>query len=438
MGVLYNPKKVPDLKAVVTPPHDVISETEQQEYYEAHPQNMIRLILGKTYPEDSEHDNRYTRSAKFFRNWVDEGLLIQDKEPAFYVTEIDYSVDGEVRTRLGFIASVGLERFEKGIILPHEKTFSATNADRLKLIEASRANFSPIFSLFSDPENAILDSLRAAIEGLRPDLDFEDMKGYRHRLWRVADEQIHREIAQGLADRTVYIADGHHRYETALEYLNRTKSRQPTLAPNHPCNFVMMYLTSMHDSGLAIRPAHRVLCDEEGAVVEAFVQKASAYFYVETLDFDSLNRKEIEKASLSKIRAGASSSSIIGAALRDRKWFCVLRVKEGIMDHLFGQEIPGPLRKLDVTIVTKLVLQEILGLNGAALGDERRILYTSEADKALNAVYAGKCAMALILNPTKLSQVREVSDAGLTMPRKSTYFYPKVMTGLVINKIGGD
>jgi uncharacterized protein (DUF1015 family) len=396
---------------------------------------MIRLILGKIYPDDSEHDNRYTRAAKFFRHWLDEGLLIQDKEPAFYVTEIDYSVNGQVRTRLGFIASVGLERFEKGIILPHEKTFSATNADRLKLIEASQANFSPIFSLFSDPENAILDSLRAAIDGLRPDLSFEDMKGYRHRLWRLADAKIHREIAQGLADRSVYIADGHHRYETALEYLNRTKLRQPTLAPNHPCNFVMMYLTSMHDPGLAIRPAHRVLCDLDKVAMDGFAQKARAYFDIETLDLDSLNCGEIQKVALDKIMEGADSSSIIGAVLRDRKRFYVLRVRDGVMDNLFGQEIPGPLRKLDVTIVTRLVFQEILGLNGVALDDERRILYTSEADNALNAVCAGKCAMALILNPTKLCQIQEISDAGLTMPRKSTYFYPKVMTGLVINRI---
>ena len=433
-GILYDPKKVPDLKAVVTPPHDVVSEREQQEYYEAHPQNMIRLILGKVYPEDTEHDNRYSRAAKFFRSWLDEGMLRQDKEPAFYVTEMDYRLDGEVRTRFGFIALVGLESFEKGIILPHEKTFSATNIDRLKLIEESRANFSPIFSLFPDPENEIFRSLRAGIQGLRPDLDFEDLMGYQHRLWRVKDQQIHKEIGQRLADHTLYIADGHHRYETALRYRNRILSQQTALDPNDPCNFVMMYLTSMHDSGLTIRPAHRVLCNEGKADVEGFINKARAYFDIETLDFDSLNRKQIEKAFLSKVKTG-TNGTVIGAALRDDKGFYVLRVKEGVMDHLFGQEIPVPLRKLDVTAVTKLVLQEILSLNGAALDDEGCILYTSRVDRALDAVRTGKCAIALILNPTRLDQVQEVSDAGLIMPRKSTYFYPKVMTGLVINKI---
>jgi uncharacterized protein (DUF1015 family) len=434
-GILYDPNKVPDLKAVITPPHDVISEREQQEYYKAHPQNMIRLILGKVNPEDTEYDNRYTRAATFFRTWIDQGILKKDKEPAFYVTEIDYRLDGGLRTRFAFIALVGLESFEKGIIRPHEKTFSATNADRLKLMEASRANFSPIFSLFSDPDNVILGSLRAAIQGLQPDLDFEDLTGARHRLWRVTDQQIHEEIGRTLADRSLYIADGHHRYETALEYRNRIMSQQPRLDPNDPCNSVMMYLTSIHDPGLAIRPAHRVLCNAERTRVEDFINEARPYFDIEILDFDPLNREQVEKAFLSKVRTGANGT-VIGVALRNDKGFYVLRLQGGVMDRLFGQEIPIPLRNLDVTAVTKLVLQEILGLNGTALDDERCIMYTSRADTALDAIYTGKCPIALILNPTKLDQLREVSDAGLIMPRKSTYFYPKVMAGLVINKIG--
>ena len=433
-GILYDPDKVPDLKAVITPPHDVISERDQQEFYKSHPQNMIRLVLGEVYPEDTERDNRYTRAARFFRTWLDEGVLRQDKEPCLYVTEIDYRMDGKVCTRLGFIALVGLEGFEKRVIRPHEKTFSATNTDRLKLIEASRANFSPIFSLFSDPEGKIFGALRAATERLRPDFHFEDLMGYRHRLWRVRDHRVHKEIGQGLADRSIYIADGHHRYETALMYRNQIISRQPRLDANHPCHFVMMYLTSMRDPGLAIRPVHRVLCDMEKATIEAFVHKASAYFDIETLDFNGGNRRQVEEEFLAKVRTDASRG-VMGVALRDSKGLYVLRVKEGVMDHLFGQEIPGPLRRLDVTMVTKLVLQEILALDDKALDDEGRVLYTSKADKALDAVHTGKSAIALILNPTRLDQVQEVSDAGLIMPRKSTYFYPKVMAGLVINRI---
>lgn len=433
-GVLYNPKKVPDPKAVITPPHDVISPKEQQEYYEAHPQNMIRLILGKVFPEDSEHDNRYTRAAQSFRSWLEEGILKRDDASAIYVTEMDFGFDEEVRTRLGFISLVGLERFEDGIIRPHEKTFSATKTDRLRLIEASRANFSPIFSIFSDHDNAILGLLRSAIQTLRPDLDFEDLKGYRHRLWRVTDPKVHEEIEWRLADRPVYIADGHHRYWTALEYRDLVKSQQPALAPDHPCNFVMMYLTSMQDPGMALRPVHRVVCDVKKRAVEDFIDKAGAYFDIETRDIGHMDRKQIDRASLKQAMSGGHRT-VIGVALRNDKAFYVLRMKEGVMNGPRGQTIPEPLRKLDVTIVTKLVLEDLLGLNGPSLDDERSILYYSTVDEALDVVYGGGCPMALILNPTRLSELQEVSDAGLIMPRKSTYFYPKVMTGLVINKL---
>jgi uncharacterized protein (DUF1015 family) len=238
-----------------------------------------------------------------------------------------------------------------------------------------------------------------------------------------------------LADQPVYIADGHHRYGTALEYRNRIKSEKPTLDRDDPCNFVMMYLTSIHDSGLAMRPVHRVVCDIEAKAIEGFVDKARTYFKVETVDFDHLDRRHIEKSSLDQLTTRANSI-VMGAALRDDKGFHILRVKEGVMDRVLGQEIPEPLRRLDVTVATKLVLEKILGLNGAALDDERTIHYVSTLDEALYAVQTEKCPMALILNPTRLDQLQEVSDAGLVMPRKATYFYPKVMAGLVINKIG--
>ena len=433
-GILYDPKKVQDLKDVITPPYDIISEADQQEYYKRDPKNIIRLILGKVYPQDTKHDNRYTRAAEFFRSWIHEGVLRQDKEPALYVTEVDYRMDGKVCTRFGFIALVGLEMYEKGTILPHEKTFSATNADRLNLIEACRANFCPIFSIFSNPDNVILGSLRAAVERLRVDLDFECHNGYRHRLWRVRHQEVHKEIEQRMSVLSLYIADGHHRYETALKYRNNIMSQRPEIGPNDPCNFVMMYLTSMQDRGLAIRPVHRVLGDIDKEAVEAFVHRARVFFDIETLRLDGQDRKQVQETFLARVKAGVDDK-VIGAVLRGHEDFYVLRVKEGVMDHLFGQEIPGPLRKLDVTVLTRLVLHETLGLDDATLDDERCILYTSRADKALDAVQRGKSPIALILNPTRLDQVQEASDAGLTMPRKSTYFYPKVTSGLVINKI---
>lgn len=433
-GILYNPEKVPDLKAVVTPPHDIISPEEQEEYYGTHPQNMIRLILGKTFPEDTDADNRYTRAAKSFRTWLDDDILQRDGEPAFYVTEMDYTIDEQVRTRLGFVAAVELHEFEEGIIRPHEKTFSKTTTDRLNLMEACKTNFSPIFSLFADPPNEISELLRTAIQPLPPDQDFEDLQGFHHRLWRITDPKIQREIGQRLADRPVYIADGHHRYGTALAYRNKIKAQNPALDSDDPCNFVMMYLTSMHDPGLNVRPVHRVVRQIDKGALEGFLDKARIHFDVKTLDLDALGRKKIENTTLGQVMTG-TNSIVIGAAMRDDNRLHILQAKEGVADRVFSQDMPEPLKKLDVTVVTKLVVEGVLGLNGTALDDERSIRYVSTVAEALHAVYEEKCPIALIINPTRLDQLQEVSDAGLIMPRKSTYFYPKVMTGLVINKI---
>jgi uncharacterized protein (DUF1015 family) len=433
-GILYNPEKVPDLKAVVTPPHDIISPEEQEEFYGTHPQNMIRLILGKTFPEDTDADNRYTRAAKSFRTWLDDDILQRDGEPAFYVTEMDYTIDEQVRTRLGFVAAVELHEFEEGIIRPHEKTFSKTTTDRLNLMEACKTNFSPIFSLFADPPNEISELLRTAIQPLPPDQDFEDLQGFHHRLWRITDPKIQREIGQRLADRPVYIADGHHRYGTALAYRNKIKAQNPALDSDDPCNFVMMYLTSMHDPGLNVRPVHRVVRQIDKGALEGFLDKARIHFDVKTLDLDALGRKKIENTTLGQVMTG-TNSIVIGAAMRDDNRLHILQAKEGVADRVLSQDMPEPLKKLDVTVVTKLVVEGVLGLNGTALDDERSIQYVSTVAEALHAVYEEKCPIALIINPTRLDQLQEVSDAGLIMPRKSTYFYPKVMTGLVINKI---
>jgi uncharacterized protein (DUF1015 family) len=434
-GVLYNREKIHDLKDVVTPPYDVISERQRQEYFERHPQNVIRLILSKADPQDTEYNNRYTRAAEFFHRWLNQGILVQDTEPAFYVTEMVYRSEGLVRSRLGFIALVRLEDFENGGILPHEKTFSATKADRLKLMEACKANLCPIFSVLPDSDGEIVGPLRAHLEGIEPDFEFEEVIGYRHRLWRITDQQVHKEFGQKLAGQSLYIADGHHRYETALKYRNQIMSKQGTFDPKAPYNFVMMYLSSMNDPGLIIRPVHRLVSNLPQQAVDSFVVKAHRYFDIETLPFKGNNRKKVQSVFLTKIRAGAESRAM-GAVVHGHGAFYVLRVKEGIMDRLFEGQIPEPLRRLDVTIVTKLVFQKILGFDDAGLDDEKRFLYTSRTQKAFEAVGTGKCPLALIINPTRLADMAEVSKAGLIMPWKSTYFFPKVLSGLVMNKIG--
>jgi uncharacterized protein (DUF1015 family) len=433
-GILYNEDKIDKLSDVVTPPYDVISEQHRQMYFERHPQNVIRLVLSKGEPGDTEQHNRYTRAGAFFSSWLDQGILKRDLEPALYLTEMDFSNEDEARTRLGFIALVQLEDFDKGGILPHEKTFSGTKADRLRLVRASRGHFCPIFSLFSDPNEDVVGPLRSWMKDLKPALDFREKVGYRHRMWRVMDQEVCKIVSEGLADKSLFIADGHHRYETALNFRNEMVAKTGAFDPNAPYNYVLMYLNSMQDPGLVLRSVHRLLSKVPQAAMEGFVERANAFFDVEIFNGQGRDSAEVRNAFLRVIRDGGDQG-VMGAVMHKDQALYVLRIKKGVMDRVFGESIPGPLKQLDVTIATKLVLQKILGFDETMLDDENSIKYTSRSPKAFEAIDQGKCDMALILNPTRLSHMEAVSRAGLIMPRKSTYFFPKVLSGLVMNKI---
>ena len=433
-GILYDQDRIGKLSDVVTPPYDVISERQRKMYFDRHPQNVIRLVLSKEEPDDTEQNNRYTRAAAFFRSWLNEGILKRDSQPALYLTEMDFSNEDEARTRLGFIALVQLEDFDKGGILPHEKTFSGTREDRLRLIQASKAHFCPIFSLFSDPNNDVVDPLRTWMKNLQPDVDFKERVGYRHRLWRVKDQDVCRKVAERLADKSLFIADGHHRYETALNYRNEMVAQTGVFDPNASYNYVLMYLNSMQDPGLVMRSVHRLIRQVPQTVMNGFVDRAKEFFDVEILNGQGRDSAEVRGTFLKTIREGADQG-VMGVVVHDDKALYVLRIKKGMMDRVFGEAIPPSLKQLDVTIATKLVLHKILGVDETVLDDENSIKYTSRSPKAFEAIDTGKCDMALILNPTRLSHMEAVSRAGLIMPRKSTYFFPKVLSGLVMNKM---
>jgi uncharacterized protein (DUF1015 family) len=433
-GVLYNPEKVGDLGNVVAPPYDVISEEQRQALEQLHPQNIVRLILSQGRPEDNESNNKYVRAATRFEKWQAEGALVRDTVSAMYLTVMDYVSDGVRHQRQGLIVLVELEDFSRGNIMPHEKTFSATKMDRFKLMEACRTNFSPIFSVFSDPHEGVFGPFRDWVNRVTPDFDFKDTGSSRHRLWRITDSDMHAEVSRKLEDRPLYIADGHHRYETALSYRDAMAAKAAQFDTHRGCNYVMMYLSSMQDPGLIIRPVHRMLSKITGDALNGFVGKAEDYFHVDTWEVSGDDYSGIKETLWAKVRAGARQRSI-GVVIRGHPTAYVMAVKEGVMERLFGSEIPAALRRLDVTIVTKLIFQQILGLSDLELDDENRVLYTSRAENALKAVSSGKCPVALIVNPTRLSDVEEVSNARLIMPRKSTYFFPKVLSGLVINKL---
>lgn len=423
-GTTYNLNAVGDLTDVVTPPFDVISPRDQAFFYRRHPYNIIRIILGEQRPTDSDTDNRYLRAAAFFKQWRAEGVLVEDAGPAFYLSAVDYAQGAGTITRFGIIATVGIEPFERGIILPHEHTFSKVKSERLELLRACPANFSPIFALFSH-DNDILAPMKEKAADQAPDFTFSDHVGLRRRLWRIGDASLCADFTAAMASKALVIADGHHRYETALNYRQWRAARDPGYRPDQRCNFVMMYLCQMEDPNVAILPAHRLVNGLADRQLDELVTKAADHFDITAVD-------EPPETFMQRL-AGCQPRTAFGLRLRNRPALHLMVLKPETMDRFFADELHPALRAIDAAVLTHLVLMRLLGMDKLQLDDEKRIEYTSNPAEAIERVASGANDAAFLLNPTRIDQVGQVARAGLVMPRKATYFYPKVMEGEVIH-----
>ena len=432
-GTLYNPEKINDFSDVVAPPYDVISPNQQDELHQRHPYNIIRLILGKIEKNDSPQNNRYTRAAAFFKTWVEEKILVRDKLPALYLSSVDFHVENRLTTRFGLVALVRLEPFEKGVVLPHEKTFSKVKSEQLELMKACHANFSPVFSLYAD-HNGILRILKKATANRAPDMEMFDSNGFLQKLWRITDPSVHQIVSEAMAERTIFIADGHHRYETALNYRDWVAGNTQNFSDDHPANFLMMSLSSMEDPGLLILPAHRILRHVDAEALKFFDQKVKEYFEIKTFGFNHNTMDTVRDVFIKELHLNQEKNAI-GVYMKNHQNFSLLILKPGVMEKLYSDEIPKSLRNLDVTVLTRLVFMEILGFDQSRLDNEKLIAYSSIEKDAIETVLKEDYDITFILNPTKIDQVQQVARQGLIMPRKSTYFYPKVISGHVINNL---
>ncbi len=432
-GVMYNTEKIQELADVVTPPYDVISKKEQENFYKTHPNNMVRLILGKPEEKDTPQNTPHTRAAQYFSQWITQGILIRDEEPAFYLKSIQFEWDGVTYTRYGIIALVRIEAFDKGVILPHEKTFSRVKSERLELLKACNTNFDPVFALYPDNED-VFSQLTQKIQDKPSDIAFTDNFQQHHQLWRITDPNTHHLITTSLAPESLVIADGHHRYETALNYRNWLKEKSEEFSPDHPANFVMMYLSSMKDPGLIVLPAHRLVNDIDQTMMDNIFKKGRDFFEFEVFPYDSATREKVQTEFISQLQAHKSQNAV-GFLHKRKSAFHLLLLKPDAMDRLFGNEIPSTLKNLDVTVLTRLIFMELLGFDQKRLDNEQLIGYNSKANKAIESVMSGEYDAAFILNSTPIEQVRSVALNRLTMPRKSTYFYPKVVAGIVQNTL---
>ena len=433
-GIYYNTNKIDSLTKVVTPPYDVISEEEKEKFYKSHPQNIIRLILGDSAEEENSKNGWYSQAAFLFNKWLSEDILIQDQSPAIYLTTDEFLFENKNITRHGLIALAAIEPFDKGIVLPHERTYSKVKSERLELFKKCHANFSSIFSLYQDEDNNIIKSLKQSVSGMSPKADFFDMYGHRHKIWRIIDKKAHNDVSEAMKEKTIFIADGHHRYETALNYRDWIAENNPAFNDKHPANYVMMYLCSMKDPGLKILPAHRVITWKHYQGAASFVQDSEKYFEISKFLSIDNDRTKTEKEFIEALKSNKSRNTI-GVFMKDSPSLYLLQLKQNVMDKMFGNELSEAIKNLDVTVLTRLIFMEILGFNQNMLDDEKLFSYITSAHGAIDKVASGFGDIAFILNPTRIEQVREIAEAGEIMPRKSTYFYPKVITGQLINKI---
>ena len=417
-GIFYNLVKV-KLGDVVAPPYDVISPEQQNQLYVASPYNVVRLILGR-------EEDRYASAARYFEQWRAEQILMRDEVPSIYLLAQDFKTpEGTSVERSGFIVRCKLEDFGKGSILPHEKTLAKPKEDRLRLFQATHANFSQIFSLYADPFHAVEASFDAAMEGSAVmDTTFE---GVRNRLWRINDASTVTAIRQSMANKTALIADGHHRYETALAYRDSMKANNPRHTGNEPYNFIMMYFTNVHSEGLVILPTHRILHGLPHFDMQGFLTKLKA-------DFDFEIRQNAEEL-LAKLKSHDRYAFGIVAA---RQFIlCWLKDPSRLSTSL-SSAMPEVVKKLDVTVLHSLILEKILGISKVAQEQKQNLDYVKDAHEAIRSVSDGKAQVAFLMNPTPVGDVRAVAEAGSTMPQKSTYFYPKLLSGLIMNSLKED
>lgn len=423
----YNPVIAPDLHKVVTQPYDKITSEMQARYYDLSPYNLVRIIRRRPSSEDEARENLYVGAARDFHEWIEHGVLISESAPALYPYDQEYEVPrqpGARRRRRGFIALGRLEDYSAGVVHRHEETLTGPKADRLELLKATRAHFGQIFVLYSDPAGAV-ETLLAARQ--KPWQRVVDEYATAHSVWRVTDPEVIEQVVAVMRDKKLVIADGHHRYETALAYRDCGR-RQGRLDARGEC--VMMTFVRMESDGLTILPTHRLVHSLAGFDWTGFVASARPIFDCEMAVAQGPMGEWGSRFLEDLARAGRERPAV-GAYAGPGK-LALLRLRQDFDRDSALRDLPAALRRLDVVILHRLVLEEILGIGRQAVREEKNLAYYREFEAAAEQVEKGKAQLCLGLNPTPVEAVRDIALAGQVLPQKSTDFYPKLLSGLAL------
>jgi uncharacterized protein (DUF1015 family) len=433
-GILYHPAHFEDLFALLAPPYDVISRQERDLYYQRHPYNVVRLIYGKDEPGDTPDDNRYTRAAQYLHTWLQQGVLQRDPRPAMYLCTEEYILpDGRQRERQGLVGLCRLEAYDRGIVLPHEETSAQPKRMLFDLRSAVEANLSQIFALYADNTGKLQEILTAQRQQ-PPRLSFHDQDRMRHRVWAISEPMVLKEIRQVLADGWALIADGHHRYETCLDYQQMMRQSMPQVSGEEWFNFVMMYLTDIHDPGLTILPTHRLLRGLSPSFVRQLPTRLRDSCDLEALPYHSAAAREGQRRRLIDEMARRAPGAHVFGLYTGEETFWLLTYRGTLATGSPLTASHGNHASLDVSLLHDLLLEKVLGLDLR----EDCIAFTQDDATAVDLVASQAYQVAFLLNPTRVEQIVEPAMAGKRMPRKSTYFYPKLLTGIVMHKEVGD
>jgi uncharacterized protein (DUF1015 family) len=425
-GTHYNPSLVKDMGKVICPPYDIISPQMQQELYRRSESNFIRIEFGRELPQDKATDNRYTRAATNLENWLAQGIMKTDDQPCLYINDHHFIYHGQQHRRRSLVCLVRLEEWDRMIVRPHEGTLSSAKGDRLNLLWALKANTSPVMSLYEDPDGRI-SSLVKKSSGGAPVLSADSGNGESHQIWAIDDVGTIEGVRECLAGQPLYIADGHHRYESALTYRRERRLGSSTEKAGEPFDFVMMFLTDIADPSLVILPAHRLVRGLPPSAINGLINSLKIYFYVEE---QPLNRANIlsqigdllseNEDELRLVLYGPDSDRLFQVRLQD---FTPVR---SMMPYFHSESY----QKLDVSIVDHVILEKILGL---AQGTTTEYLdYTNNALEAINRVLDQEYQLAFFVNPVKPGIIKTIADSGDRMPHKSTYFFPKIPAGILL------
>jgi len=432
----YNPARAP-FDRVLTQPYDKISPAMQEKYYAADPHNLIVVEKGRAYPGDTPQNNVYTRAAGALDNWIRDSVVVQDSAPAFYAYTQEYTVPGteERRTRQGFIGAGKLEEYSAGVVFRHEHTLSGPKADRLELLRHTKTHTGQLFMLYSDAEKRI-DTILAEVESAAaPATEMRDEYGVVHRLWVIAEPQRVAAIQKAMEQQKLVIADGHHRYETALNYRNERRTRAGKIDPDAPYERAMMTFINARSEGLTILPTHRGAAHVHDFSWTSMRRHLEPWFAAEAFPFSgSGERSEAKKKFLARLTSAREKRAIgvYPAVEAQKRAFYVLTLREGAS---LAQLLPNvsPLqRELDVVLLHEGILEPALGITPQAVTAEANLTYEREALAALDAVDSGRAQISFLLNPCDVEQVMKIATAGEVMPQKSTDFYPKLMSGITM------